>query len=73
MRRIIKSIGIPDAQSRGQKAACCPYTEGQKLWVRGGHDVSRIGFKKSRDGAHRYAGVAYQADDGREQFEISPA
>ncbi|WP_341315273.1 hypothetical protein WN982_08480 [Paraburkholderia sp. IMGN_8] len=73
MRPIIKSTGVPDAQSRDQKAACCPYAEGQKLWVREAHEVNRIGYEESRDGARRYAGVAYQADDGREQFEISPA
>ncbi|WP_168788730.1 hypothetical protein [Paraburkholderia aromaticivorans] len=73
MRRTIKSTGVPDAQSRDQKVACCPYAEGQKLWVREAHEVNRIRYEESRDGARRYAGVAYQADDGREQFEISPA
>jgi hypothetical protein len=33
-RRVIKSAGVADAQALGPKAACCPYAEGQKLWVR---------------------------------------
>jgi hypothetical protein len=33
-RRVIKAAGVTDAQSLGNKAACCPYAEGQKLWVR---------------------------------------
>ncbi|MEZ0606068.1 hypothetical protein ACAX43_28610 [Paraburkholderia sp. IW21] len=30
-RRTIKSTGVPDRPSRGQKAAGCLYAEGQKL------------------------------------------
>jgi hypothetical protein len=37
------------------------------------HEVNMIDYEESRDGARRHAGVAYHADDGREQFEISPA
>jgi hypothetical protein len=33
-RRVIKTAGIADAQVLGPKAACCPYSEGQNLWVR---------------------------------------
>jgi hypothetical protein len=33
-RRVIKTTSIADAHSFGTKAACCPYAEGQKLWVR---------------------------------------
>src|SRR5260370_8230770 len=33
-RRVIKTAGVADAQALGPKAACCPYSEGQKLWVR---------------------------------------
>jgi hypothetical protein len=33
-RRVIKAAGVTDAQSLGNKATCCPYAEGQKLWVR---------------------------------------
>ncbi|MFM0210745.1 hypothetical protein PQQ96_25430 [Paraburkholderia sediminicola] len=33
-RRVIKATEVADAQSLGTKAICCPYAEGQKLWVR---------------------------------------
>ena len=33
-RRVIKTSGVADAQALGPKAACCPYGEGQHLWVR---------------------------------------
>ncbi|WP_213761937.1 hypothetical protein [Caballeronia sp. dw_19] len=33
-RRVIKTAGIVDARALGPKAACCPYSEGQNLWVR---------------------------------------
>jgi hypothetical protein len=30
-RRVIKTAGVADAQALGPKAACCSYSEGQKL------------------------------------------
>ncbi|RQZ89938.1 hypothetical protein DF053_08825 [Burkholderia cepacia] len=51
----------------------CPHGDvGDRLWVRETHEVRRIGtetFEGSRP-ARRYAGIAYQADDGRAEVDI---
>ncbi|OUL79902.1 ASCH domain-containing protein [Paraburkholderia hospita] len=53
----------------------CPFGKpGDRLWVRETHEVNRIGFEEHGNGdTDYYAGVAYQADDGRTQFSISGA
>ncbi|HDR9062236.1 TPA: hypothetical protein QDB03_003871 [Burkholderia vietnamiensis] len=51
----------------------CPYGKpGDRLWVRETHDVNRLGSETFPDGRTRlYAGIAYQADDGRHEADIS--
>ncbi|KVX62437.1 hypothetical protein [Burkholderia stagnalis] len=51
----------------------CPHgTPGDRLWVRETHDVNRLGSETFPDGRTRlYAGIAYQADDGRHEADIS--
>ncbi|WP_176025786.1 hypothetical protein [Burkholderia vietnamiensis] len=45
---------------------------GDRLWVRETHDVNRLGSETFPDGRTRlYAGIAYQADDGRHEADIS--
>ncbi|WP_321919367.1 hypothetical protein [Paraburkholderia tropica] len=45
---------------------------GDRLWVRETHEVNRIGFEESWTSGRTYhAGVKYQADDGRADFEIT--
>ncbi|MBR8188243.1 hypothetical protein KDW82_04090 [Burkholderia vietnamiensis] len=51
----------------------CPHGDaGDRLWVRETHEVRRIGtetFEGARP-TRRYAGIAYQADDGRAEVDI---
>lgn len=51
----------------------CPHGDvGDRLWVRETHEVRRIGtetFEGARP-TRRYAGIAYQADDGRTEVDI---
>ncbi|MDN7814627.1 hypothetical protein [Burkholderia vietnamiensis] len=51
----------------------CPHGDvGDRLWVRETHDVNRLGSETFPDGRTRlYAGIAYQADDGRHEADIS--
>ncbi|WP_246217573.1 hypothetical protein [Paraburkholderia panacisoli] len=53
----------------------CPYgMPGDRLYVRETHEVNRIGFEEGPNTpARHYAGVKYQADDGRSEFSISQA
>ncbi|WP_175725119.1 hypothetical protein [Burkholderia ambifaria] len=50
-----------------------PYGKiGDRLWVRETHDVNRLGNETFPDGRQRlYAGIAYQADDGRHEVDIT--
>ncbi|KVN62741.1 hypothetical protein [Burkholderia anthina] len=51
----------------------CPHGDvGNRLWVRETHEVRRIGTETFEGGrpARRYAGIAYQADDGRAEIDI---
>ncbi|MCA8242892.1 hypothetical protein [Burkholderia sp. AU32262] len=51
----------------------CPHGDvGNRLWVRETHEVRRIGTETFEGGrpARRYAGIAYQADDGRAEVDI---
>ncbi|CDN59996.1 Phage-related protein [Burkholderia cenocepacia H111] len=45
---------------------------GDRLWVRETHEVRRIGTETFEGGrpTRRYAGIAYQADDGRAEVDI---
>ncbi|KWZ31027.1 hypothetical protein [Burkholderia anthina] len=50
----------------------CPHGDvGNRLWVRETHEVRRIGTETFEGGrpARRYAGIAYQADDGRAEVD----
>ncbi|MCZ2897339.1 hypothetical protein MTR01_25285 [Burkholderia thailandensis] len=51
----------------------CPYGRpGDRMWVRETHDVNRLGSETFPDGRQRlYAGIAYQADDGRHEVDIT--
>jgi hypothetical protein len=51
----------------------CPYGQpGDRPWVRETHEVNRIGYEEGPNTPTRhYAGVKYQADDGRAEFTIS--
>ncbi|WNC90914.1 hypothetical protein RI103_06075 [Paraburkholderia sp. FT54] len=53
----------------------CPHGQpGDRLYVRETHEVNRIGFEEGPNTpARHYAGVKYQADDGRAEFSISQA
>ncbi|KVU85119.1 hypothetical protein WK75_27675 [Burkholderia ubonensis] len=51
----------------------CPHgNAGDQLWVRETHEVRRIGTETFDGGrpTRRYAGIAYQADDGRAEVDI---
>ncbi|KWN77099.1 hypothetical protein [Burkholderia stagnalis] len=51
----------------------CPHgNAGDRLWVRETHEVRRIGTETFDGGrpTRRYAGIAYQADDGRAEVDI---
>lgn len=51
----------------------CPHgNAGDRLWVRETHEVRRIGSETFDGGrpTRRYAGIAYQADDGRAEVDI---
>ncbi|HHT8835143.1 TPA: hypothetical protein ACT5B7_006670 [Burkholderia cenocepacia] len=51
----------------------CPHGDvGDRLWVRETHEVRRIGTETFEGGrpARRYAGIAYQADNGRAEVDI---
>jgi hypothetical protein len=70
--------GFRHPSSHPDGSACyekCSYgAPGDRLWVRETHEVNRIGFEEHGNGdTDYYAGVAYQADDGRAQFSISGA
>ncbi|WP_408479140.1 hypothetical protein [Paraburkholderia sp. RL17-383-BIF-A] len=51
----------------------CPFGEpGDRLWVRETHDVNRLGVETFQNGRERfYAGIAYKADDGRHEADIT--
>ncbi|WP_230877560.1 MULTISPECIES: hypothetical protein [unclassified Burkholderia] len=58
----------------GARDCCvCPHGDvGDRLWVRETHEVRRIGTETFEGGrpTRRYAGIAYQADDGRAEVDI---
>ncbi len=57
----------------GEWGCKSPFGEpGDRLWVRETHEVRRIGTETFEGGrpARRYAGIAYQADDGRAEVDI---
>nr|WP_010110036.1 hypothetical protein [Burkholderia oklahomensis] len=51
----------------------CPHgNTGDRLWVRETHDANRLGNETFPDGSQRwYAGIAYRADDGRHEVDIT--
>ncbi|WP_175992405.1 hypothetical protein [Burkholderia vietnamiensis] len=51
----------------------CPHgAPGDRLWVRETHDVNRLGIEDFPGGRRRYyAGIAYRADDGRHEADIT--
>ncbi len=57
----------------GDWGSKCPYgAPGDRLWVRETHDVNRLGVETFPDGCERfYAGIAYKADDGRHEADIT--
>jgi hypothetical protein len=57
----------------GDWGAKCPYgAPGDRLWVRETHDVNRLGVETFPSGRERfYAGIAYKADDGRHEADIT--
>jgi hypothetical protein len=81
-RRVIKSAGVADAQSLGAKAACCPYAEGQKLWVRetfayvgpgSGSELPDHVEERSRPENHLPANCWYRATREDEPIRWTPA
>ncbi|WP_131753547.1 hypothetical protein [Burkholderia vietnamiensis] len=59
--------------TRSGECYVCPHGDvGDRLWVRETHEIRRIGtetFEGARP-TRRYAGIAYQADDGRAEVDI---
>ncbi|KVR83069.1 hypothetical protein [Burkholderia vietnamiensis] len=76
-RRIIKlphnnPLGAWEPTTAGDCYVCPHGDVGDRLWVRETHEVRRIGtetFEGARP-MRRYAGIAYQADDGRAEVDI---
>ncbi|VWB16646.1 hypothetical protein BLA14095_00488 [Burkholderia lata] len=57
----------------GEWGCKSPFGEpGDRLWVRETHGVNRLGVERFPDGREcNYAGIAYRADDGRHEADIT--
>ena len=81
-RRVIKTVGVADAQALGPKAACCPYSEGQKLWVRetfvytgpgSGSDLPTYVEERTKQANQTPANCWYRATSGDAPIRWTPA